>query len=265
MSVKSSIITELEKGVRDKAGVIERVMKSEQVTVQAVYKELRALVRDEIVIDKQKKLSLTLTFIEGEYKKWRQVRERYTDQVSFDDLLELPKGKSHTFTFTTIVDLDLFWTQAFIILERILPEEVSRYSIVPHDWFSYARPTTDDVWTNNKTRVQRLLITHPAEVDWQIARRRRTEGYEFTGGENPLKLTEHQYITLVGDWVFEVEFDKTVSTKLCAHIKGLKKVEEADTEYLSKLMLEKGTFKLKLSNNAKKSKEYAGKVKKFFE
>jgi hypothetical protein len=265
MSVRDSIIIELEKGVRSKAGVIDRVMESEKVTVQSVYKELRALVRDEVVLDKQKKLSLTLPFIEGEYKKWRQVREQYTNRVSFDDLLQLSKGKSHTFTFNTIVDLDLFWTQAFIILERILPEEVSRYSIVPHDWFSYARPTTDDVWTNNKTRVQRLLITHPAEVDWQIARRRRTEGYEFTGGENPLRLTEHQYITLVGDWVFEVEFDKVVAKELNEYIWSLKNVKDVDQIKMEELMKRKGIFKLKLSNNAKKAREMANKAKKFFE
>lgn len=265
MSVRDSIIKELQSGVKGKATVIDSVMESEKVTVQAVYKELRKLVSDEVVIDKQKKLSLTLTYIEHQNKEWKRVLDKYTHQISFDDFLQLPKGKSHSFTFSNIIDLDLFWTQAFIILERILPEEIPRYSIVAHDWFSYARPTTDDIWINDRTRSLRMVLTHPAEIDWQIARLRRTQGYEFTGGENPLKLTEAEYITLVSDWVFEVEFDKKVAKELNEYIWSLKKVEEVSPIKMDELMKMKGTFKLKLSNNPRKAKEMSGKVKKYFE
>ncbi len=265
MSVRDSIVKELHSGVKGKATVIDSVMEGEKVTVQAVYKELRKLVSDEVVIDKQKKLSLTLTYIEHEQKKWRQVLDRYTHQVSFNDFLQLPKGKSLSFTFSTIIDLDLFWTQAFIILERILPVEIPRYSIVAHDWFSYARPTTDNIWINDRTRSLRMVLTYPAEIDWQIARLRRKQGYEFTGGENPLKLTEAEYITLVSDWVFEVEFDKTVAKELNEYIWSLKNVGEVNPVKMDELMKMKGTFKLKLSNNPKKAKEMASKVKKYFE
>ena len=265
MSVRDSIIKELHSGVKGKATVIYSVMAGEKVTVQAVYKELRKLVADEVVIDKQKKLSLTLTYIEHQNKEWKRILEKYTHQVSFDDFLQLPKGKSHSFTFSNIIDLDLFWTQAFIILERILPEEMPRYSIVAHDWFSYARPTTDDIWISDRTRSLRMILTHPAEIDWQIARLRRQQGYEFTGGENPLKLTEAEYITLVSDWVFEVEFDKKVAKELNEYIWSLKKVEEVSPIKMDELMKMKGTFKLKLSNNPKKAKEMADKVKKYFE
>lgn len=265
MSVRDSIIAELAKGVCDKAAVIERVIEEETVTVQAVYKELRGLVKDEMVIDKQKKLSLTLTYIEHEHKKWKQVREKYTQQLSFDDFLQLPKGKSLTFTFSTIIDLDLFWTQSFVILERILSSEVPRYSIVPHDWFTYARPSTDEVWTSNDNVVRRMIITHPAEVDWQVASLRRKQGYQFTGGENPLKLADYQYLTMVSDWVFEVEFDKAVATQLNEYITTLKKISDVDPSVMETLMNAKGTFKLKLSNNPKKAHEYAEKAKKFFE
>lgn len=265
MSVRDSIIIELGKGVRGKSGVIDRVIESEKVTVQAVYKELRALVRDEVVLDKQKKLSLSLPFIEGEYKRWRLTREQYTHQVSFDDFLQLQKGKSLSFNFSNIADLDLFWTQAFIILERILPEDSITYSIIPHDWFMYARPHTDDVWVNQQSKLQRVIITHPAEFDWQVIGIRRREGRSLTGGENPLKLTEYQYITLVGDWVFEVEFDKAVAKELNEYIWSLKNVKDVDQIKMEELMKRKGSFKLKLSNNAKKAREMSNKTKKFFE
>ena len=265
MQVRESIIEELKDGVRWKSQVIDNVMEREKVTVQAVYKELRKLVADEVVIDKLKKLSLTLTYIEHENKKWRRIKGHYTHEVSLDDLLQLAKGKSHTFTFSNIVDLDLFWTQSFVMLERILPSDIPRYSIIPHDWFTYARPSTDAVWTGNKDALRRMVITHSTPVDYEIARQRRDEGYEFTGDENPLKLSEREYITLVSDWVFEVEFDKTVAKELNEYIWSLKKVSEVNPVKMDELMKMKGTFKLKLSNNPKKAKEMAGKVKKYFE
>lgn len=265
MSVRDSIIKELEHGVAKKAEVIERVKISESVTIQAVYKELRALVKHEVVLDAQKKLSLTLTYIEKEHKKWCRVLEEYTHKVSFDDFLHLAKGKSHTFTFGNIVDLDLFWTQAFIILERILPSDIPRYSILAHDWFTYGRPATDDVWTNRDIHNLRLLVTHPTEVDWQMARRRRAEGCLFTAGENPLKLSDRQYCTVVSDWLFEIEFDAQVANELNSYLRSLKKIADADAAKMEKFMNAKGTFKLKLSNNPKKAQEYAQKVKKYFE
>lgn len=265
MTVKESIIKELQSGIKAKSAVIDSVMAAEKVTLQAVYKELRKLAKDEVVLDTQKKLSLTLTYIEHEHKRWRRVLERYTDHVSIDDFLQLPKGKSLSFVFSDIAALDLFWTQAFIILERILPEEASTYSVVAHDWFSYARPATDDIWTQKHTRTQRMVITHPAEVDWQVARMRRKQGYEFTGNENPFKLNEAQYVTLVSDWVFEVEFDKAVAKVLNEYIRSLKSVDQVNPVRMNELMKMKGNFKLKLSNNPKKAREMVGKVKKYFE
>ena len=265
MSVRESIIKELQGGVKGKGEVIERVKEKEKVTLQAVYKEIRKLVKDEVIIDKQKKLSLTLTYIDREHKTWQRVLDHYTHRVSFEDFLQLPKGKSVSFTFFSIVDLDVFWTQAFIILERILPETTSTYSIVPHDWFSYARPATDDTWTEKHTRTQRLMITHPAEVDWQVARVRRGQGYEFTGGENPLKLKETEYCTIVSDWIFEVEFDKDVGKILNEYIWSLKSTAEIDGEKVDTIMSEKGIFKLKLSNNPKRARELSDRVKKYFQ
>jgi hypothetical protein len=42
-------------------------------------------------------------------------------------------------------------------------------------------------------------------------------------------------------------------------------VEEVSPAKMDELMKMKGTFKLKLSNNPRKAKEMAGKVKKYFE
>jgi hypothetical protein len=265
MSVKESIITELKQGVRKKAEVIACVQNKETVTIQAVYKELRRLEAEEVVLDANKTLSLTLSYVKGEYAASRHVLEAYTHNISFDDILQITKGKSQTFTFSSLVDLDLFWTQAFILLERILPENSTTYSIIPHDWFYYARPHSDEVWTQSKTKDQRLIITHPAEIDWKVARIRREQGYLFTGDVNPLKQSECQYRTIVSDWIFEVEFDARVATRLNQYVSSLKNLPEVNENLMKEIVQMKGDFKIKLSNNPQKARELTKKVTKYFE
>lgn len=264
MTVRKLIIDELRTGVKDKALIIKRVQEVTGVTVQAIYKELRNLVVSEQVIDKNKKLSLTISFVEDKYKKWKEAHDTYTDRISPYDFLQLSKEQARTFTFSNLVDLDLFWTQAFVMLERILPDSIPTYSIIPHDWFYYARAMSDEVWTKSKTRLQRLLITHPTELDWEIARQRRHQGYEFTGGENPLKLSERQYCTIVSDWIFEVDFDPSINEDLVTFIKKQKNITSIDSSKLDAILKKKGKFKMKVFHSPKKAAEYTKKINRYF-
>lgn len=263
--VRENIIEKLQKGVVGKQSLIEDVTKECDVTIQAVYKELKKLKSDDVVIDKGQKLSLTLWHINQQLEKWGDVNHAYTHSVDVSQIFKIRRGKSSSFTFNNLGELDAFWTQSYLFLERIIPETIPTYACVPHDWFYYSRPASDERWTYSQSRAQRLIVTHPTELDFAVLKHRRKQGYQFTPNENPLKQSENIYYTLIGDWVFEVRLDRKIGELLNDFILKTPLIEKINQDVLDELLLAKGMFKLKVYNNPKKAKLLTNKLRKYFD
>lgn len=263
--VREKIVEKLQRGVVHKHLLIEAVTKECDVTVQAVYKELRKLKSEDMVIDKDQKLSLTLWYINQELEKWRVVNHLYTHSVDVSQVFNIHRGKSSSFIFNNLTELDSFWTQSYLFLERVIPETIPTYACVPHDWFYYSRPGSDERWTYAQSRVQRLIITHPTELDFVVLKHRRKQGYQFTPNENPLKQFEDTYYTLIGDWIFEAKLDKKVGELLNDFISKTPSIDKIDQYLLNGLLSTKGIFKLKIYNNPKKAKLLTNKLRKYFD
>lgn len=263
--VKQNIIKKLQKGVTDKQLLIESVATECKVTIQAVYKELRKLRLEDIVIDKDKRLSLTLWYINQQLKMWQNVSHLYDQTFDVSQVFNIQRGKRLSFTFNSLVELDAFWTQSYLFLERIIPETIPTYACIPHDWFFYSRPASDERWTNAQSRTQRLIITHPTKLDFAVLKHRRKLGYQFTPDENPLKQTENTYYTLIGDWIFEVELDKKVGKLLNTFVSNTDSLESLSQTTLNELLSTQGTFTLKVHHAPKKATLFTKKLAKYFD
>lgn len=198
--VRESIIRKLQQGVVEKHLLIDAVVSECKVTIQAVYKELRRLRTKDIVIDKKQRLSLTLWYIHEQLNSWDRTNHLYNQKLDLSLVFNIQRGKRVLFHFNSLVELDSLWTQSYLFLERIIPETIPTYACIPHDWFYYSRPISDERWTNAQSRVQRLIVTHPVELDFIVLKHRRKEGYQFTPNVNPFKQSETTYYTLIGDW-----------------------------------------------------------------
>lgn len=263
--VRKKILEKLQTGFVRKQSLIESVIGECGVTIQAVYKELKKLKSEGVVIDKGQKLSLTLWYINHQLEKWKSISHFYSHTVDVNQIFNIERGKSSSFTFNNLAELDAFWTQSYLFLERVIPETIPTYTCVPHDWFFYSRPLSDERWTYAQSRVQRLIVTHPAEIDLQVLKHRRKQGYQFTPSENPLKQSEITYYTFIGDWIFEVNLDQKIGRKLNNFVSDVLSIKEIDQVNLDELLSEKGVFKLKVYNNPKKAKLLTNKLKKYFD
>lgn len=264
--VKEKIIEKLQNGITNKQLLIDNIVTECGVTIQSVYKELRRLRSDDIVIDKDTKLSLTLWYINQQFEKWKHTDSLYNKTIDASHIFKLKKGnKSLSFIFNNLTELDAFWTQTYLLLERIIPERIPTYACIPHDWFFYSRPLSDERWTNAQSRIQRLIITHPTKLDFLVLKHRRKQRYQFTPNKNPLKQSELKYYTLIGDWIFEIELDKKIGNVLNDFILNTTEIENISTVELNNIMAKKGKFKLKVSNNPMKAKILTKKFAKYFD
>ncbi len=263
--VRENIIKKLQQGVVDKQSLIDTVVTECNVTVQAVYKELRKLRLEDIVIDKKQQLSLTLWYIHEQLSEWNNTNRLYNQKYDLSRVFDIQRGKRLSFSFNSLVELDGFWTQSYLFLERIIPETIPTYACIPHDWFYYSRPTSDERWTNAQSRIQRLVVTHPAKLDFLVLKHRRKQGYQFTPNVNPFKQSEITYYTLIGDWLFEVELDKRIGKILNDFIASTESLEVIDQNKLEELLSAKGKFTLKVQHTPKKAELFTKKLAKYFE
>lgn len=263
--IREEIIKNLQNGIVDKQLLINNVIVKCNVTIQAVYKELRRLKLEDIVIDKDTRLSLTLWYINQQFERWKHTSNLYNQTIDVSDIFNLKTGRRLSFTFNTLAELDAFWTQSYLFLERIIPRIIPTYACIPHDWFFYSRPLSDERWTNAQSRIQRLVITHPTKLDFLVLKHRRKQGYQFTPDKNPLKQPETIYYTLIGDWIFEAELDNKIGNTLNNLILNTTKIEEIDKVAFNKLMLKRGKFKLRINNNPTKARLLTKRLAKYFD
>ncbi|MEK7639324.1 MAG: hypothetical protein AAB388_04145 [Patescibacteria group bacterium] len=264
-NVENTIIQLLGNGSLEKQILIDRVVKQSHVTIQAVYKNLRKLtVRDSITIHK-KSVSLTLLHIERELQYWETVSGVYHTRPLASHFLGLREGDSLSLRFKNLNELDTYWVHAFLLLERQLPKNFPTYSVIPHDWFYYGRRETDVFWTQKQKRKQRLIVTHPDKIDMLALRERRKQGYEMTPSVNPLHQEEHEYFTVVSDWVFKVTIDKKLHADLLRITQQARALENIDQVSLQKLLSKRGQNTMKIYKSKKRADVIIKKVQKYFE
>ena len=269
MNAEVTIIKKLQKGAVLKAALIVDIMATLEVTLQAVYKSFRKLKTDGIIVfhggKLNKKVSLSMWHVEKEYSRWKNISAAYQSKLSYGDFVSLAQNKKQTIYFDNYNDLDRYWVTSFLLLERILPQDLPSYTLMPHDWYLYAEIESDMYWNKASKRKQRLVITNPFEIDTLVARERRRSGYEVTVGADPFKQSDCKHFSIVGDWIFEVDFDEGFTKELVLFIERQKSIASVDKKTLKKIIARKGQFKMTIHHNEKKSAEMTKKVKKYFE
>lgn len=269
--IRENIINSLLPGPTVTQSLVLEISLQTKSTVQAVYKSLRILKQEGVITVHNKDTSLSLIWIHKE--KERLIFAEYAYLAGKDIITKLSIDKSRvTFQFKTIAELDLFWTHAYTILTKQVDVKVSRYMLIPHDFFLYAREETDTFWMDKnitKDFITRLVITHPFKADKMATKKRKERKdtpFEFLFSENPLKQDSHLYYNILGDYIFKGSFDKDVNKKLESFICGVKKlpllVDEKET--IEAILSTNGKFTLIIEKNHKKATLAENKIEKYF-
>ena len=268
-NIEKAIIEALEPGPTGKADLIKGISHKTGVTAQGVYKSLRKLKKEEVVTIHNKMVSLSFIWIEGQISRYSKIAQTYQTPGRENYFLQLKPGEHITFKFRTLRELDLFWAHTFILLEAQVSKEIPMYAIVPHDWFSYARPDSDMVWTKKleeSSRPQGVVITHPLSFDKEvvIGRKSKSKSLEFVFNENPFGQDESKYVNVIGQWIFEAQINNTTNQKLISCIKNHPKDNKHIADELEKILDLTGTNTLKIFRSPRRVEAMTRKLKKYF-
>ena len=157
--LKDKIITKLSFGSRNVGFLVNEISRDEHVTAQGVYKALRTLRTEEIVLIHNKSASLSLIWISNERERLRAIERSYIAEGYVENLQKKHRGKV-SFAFTSLKGLDLFWTHSYSLISENIDAVNISYSIQPHDCRCGARndsPSRKCCRRREAYRVERTL------------------------------------------------------------------------------------------------------------
>lgn len=270
--LEEEVLDFLEEGPRRTTDIIETLALTCAVTRQGVYKALRKLKKEEKVTVHKKMVSLSLVWLGQELVRLSKVAKLYQSPGRGNFFLALNAGEQVTFRFRTLQELDLFWVQAFLQIIPSLQKKEPVYTAGPHDWFAYARPSTDTAWivaAERGSHPQRMVITHPAPLDKKVLayrQRSRSSRIETCFGENPFHQSERKYFNIAGSWVFEAVLDERIAETLNSWIKRQRclPLSGEEEKELERILHMTGKHHLKISHAPQRSEKLQMKLEKFF-
>jgi hypothetical protein len=270
-TLTDKIIGKLSTGTKNVSALIHALSQEEKVTIQGIYKALRGLREKEIIVMHNKSVSLALAWLNSEKERISTIEHTYEQERSLEKLVRQNGGKL-LFHFHTLNELDLFWTHAYLLLLQSVDDSAISYSIQPHDWYYYARQSTDTLWVSRhkgKERLSRIILTHASTLDKHVLSERRTKQrppLEFLYA-NPLKQPEHIYYNVMEDYVFKVTLDKSIAELLNNFIKthsALPLVKSSLT-LLGSILTSKSKHTLSIVKSKKSADNLRKRVDHYFE
>ena len=268
VTIQETLVELLEAGPKEKSVLIQGGVEESHATIQGVYKALRMLRDKEVVTIHGSVVSLSFFWIDKGLARFGQIAEAYQTPTRSQYFLQLKPGEKISLKFRTLRELDLYWDHAFLLLETQLPTSLPAYSVVPHDWFYYARPQTDKLWVKRHEmhgRKQRVVITHPTPIDRELLNARRAKLLEAMFGANPFHQDERCHFNIIGDWVFEAKLDGGVNDKLVAWIRKHKKFTEKERSEIDDILDSRGKFTLKIGHAPKRARQMTDRLEKYFQ
>lgn len=269
-SLRELIIEDLSLGPKQRTQVVEDVSRISKSSIQGVYKALRQLKKEEVVVVRKFVVALSSVWLFHEQERIGRIQKTYALKERFFGQSE-QEDTSISFTFSTLSELDLFWTHSFLSIEESLPTTQPRISIAPHDWWIYSRNATDSAWVQRLNKNKRnlwVIVTHPETIDKKVIAIRKKQAPSFLQHYygNPLQQNEYTYYNCMGDYVFKIVLGQTHSKELNTFVTTIKDLplSPQNEKEILRIMSIKDKSRITIYKSSKKANVIYDKVSKYF-
>lgn len=262
--IEDYIIEILSNGKIDTKVLIKKILEIlSNSSKQAVYKSLKDLRENEIVIYKREEASLSSLWL----KKINDFLEKAENEYKVDDgrlnILSLKEGEKVSYNFNSFNATDIFWAHAFNIFYNNIDKNTPTLIYNPHEWFLLAREESEVYLFNKYKKDNKILysyISHEDFLDKYVKKYFDGIHTKYYCQSKKLFKNDNYYVNVFGDFIIEVWLDKKVSAEIDLFYENTKELNEGSKNELLNIINKKGKNKLVISKNKKKSED----VRKFF-
>lgn len=238
-------------------------------TKQAVYKALRLLRTDEIIIQNREEVSLSSIWIKklADFTEKAELHYKRNDQPSIN-FLGLKQGEKISYSFKTFETTDMFWCHAFDVLADIIATSSPLFLYYPHEWFFLARIESEMYLFDNAVRNGKkifCLAGNKDPLDDFVSKYFDSDRkHYFASAESMFKVKSNYYVNAFDDFLIEVWLDPKISEALDLFYKETKVLDEQSKDKILAIIKQKGRNKLVISRNKRKADAVRHVFSKFF-
>ena len=252
----------------DLCQLIERIKKIRPCTREGVYKALRKLTKEEIIVIHKSVTSLNLNWVARLSRFTAAVHHHYVTDIAFPGYFtQLSDGDKVQYYFKNPNLLNSYWTHALITLLQITPPHEHCFSYHPHHWFIIARPESEQALLQNFAENKKYLLLTvgdrlPFDKHVNSLISKEYVQYHMLGKQLFEKL--NYYVNIIGDFVIEAWLDKNTEKKIERLYNTTAAVTPEKIERLREIVEQRGKNKIAISRNARKAERLRRKLRKYF-
>lgn len=268
--LEEKIVDKLQKGPLKTKDLIQSVKKiSDPITVQGIYKSLRSLKKEGIVLMEKKEVMINQFWLQQMEKFTSLAKHAYRYPISDSGhFLQMEDGDRITYRFKDPVQVDVFWNHILYILFDAIPNLDRWYAYSSHCWFLLARRKDElSLKEYMNTRGIKYLFTvgHNTLLDKIIRSDFDGVNSKYHMLTKPLFIEKVNnlgiVLNIVGDYIIQAQYDKVTTDKIEKFYKTHAKINKDSIRELEQIVANPGQIKFVIMRNAKK----ANKLAKLFE
>ena len=237
------------------------------VSIQGVYKELRNLQRDLVVVKASGRFDLNLAWILNLVALTDQMFDSHLERLAAN-AVAAPQKKRQRWQFTTLQSMNEYWGQLmFMLLQQPGPKPF--YQWIPRPWFHILHPRSADGFCDameiGDYRIK-TIVTGETFLEREFVRSlsKVKDRYVVAHAESPFhELVDTSY-SLIGDSLITVKVSQGFARELHEFFEV---ITEASTDQLSKLqqfLHQRGDFSLYLEHGSARVREVRRKMVEYF-
>mgnify|MGYP003682213911 CR=1 FL=1 len=208
--IEEYIIELLDIGSLDGPRILEKLDKeyNQKNTKQAVYKSLRKLRKEEVINKSGSLYILNRVWLQ----KIKEFSNRHTEEKEHSDILSIlhfEDGDSVTYRFKNPFLMDITWGHLYDIVFESNKEKHVMLNHHPHEWIMISRTETESFWLNQINKQKKMMlftISGNTSLDKKFQKDWLSDYVKINVGES-YGLKPNQYLSVVGDYIFEVTTD----------------------------------------------------------
>jgi hypothetical protein len=268
-NLEQKIIQSLQAGPVMSTVLVDQLVTSERMTVQAVYAAVRRLRQDEIVLVQGKKLALNSVWLQRMGAFFTEAQKVYLEKAreggfSFGVLEE---GDRVTYKFKNPVLLDQVWGQVFFELTKRVSVEVPIMIYNPHYWFPIVRQESEAVifnWLQSQGYKAYFATASISNLDSKTIREfLKDMNHSYSLGVQK-GYKSNFYMNIIGEYLIEVTLDEDVANKVERFFTERESCTPQDLAILKMIVESTGKNKIVISRNKAKAKRIRTSLAKHF-
>lgn len=257
-TVEDIIIRLLSKGKTTPLDLHDQIVTDgENVTVQAVYKALRYLIKDSVVVKSGRYVEISQEWV-------NTLSSTFNTQTT---LPQLADGEAAVYNYKSLVNLDAYWKH----LMSALDEKMGNYPVFLyspyHIWYHIserAQSEADYFSSFEKNKHQAFfVIGNNAPLDQDFKKAFQSDYMQIDlWAKSPLK--ESAYLTVIGDYIVNTILNSKLTSAIKTYYASSTNNSEEAKAQLNKVLSSTNKAKIKIERNAKKARVLRKKLFKNF-